>query len=274
MENTLLTAGIASVIASVVGGGLKAFNIEIPLLETSLRKVLLFIVGLVFICGSLIISASRTESSRSPSGAATAEIVGRIATDMSRNPTSAGESHLGNLVADAHLFVTSVSADPQRAAQIAFVNSGALRADLSLGPSGTGEITTEDLFAVYPFSSVLVTMTLTGAQIDALLEQQWLGQPIDRVLQVSRGFTYTWDARAAPGSRVDPATIRVAGTQIELNRSYRVTVNDFLADGGDNFTVLREGTDRVVGQIDALATYFRANRVVARPPLGRINRIN
>ena len=107
-------------------------------------------------------------------------------------------------------------------------------------------------------------MTLTGAQIEALLEQQF-GNPgpgASRILQVSDGFTYTWDASAPEGSRVDPDTIKVGGITVGPGDSYRVTVNSFLADGGDNFTVLHDGTDRLGGEvdIDALVTYLARTR--------------
>ena len=112
-----------------------------------------------------------------------------------------------------------------------------------------------------PFGNSLVTLTLTGAQIDRVLEQQWDGQGTSpKVLQVSDGLTYTWDPAARSGSRVDRASIKIGGVTVDPAASYRVTVNSFLADGGDGFTELRDGTDRLGGDID-----LDALRRVPRP---------
>ena len=117
-------------------------------------------------------------------------------------------------------------------------------------------------------------MTLTGAQIHTLLTQQWVGQDPDRprILQVSEGFSYTWDADAADEDKVDPTSIMVDGSMVEPTGEYRVTVNSFLADGGDNFGVLTLGTDRLGGEVDldALVTYFGANSPVPPGPQDRI----
>ena len=121
-------------------------------------------------------------------------------------------------------------------------------------------------------------MTLTGTQIDALLEQQWVGQTSPRILQVSDGFTYTWDGSAADGAKVDIGTIEIGGAPVGAATEYRVTVNSFLASGGDNFSVLVGGTDRLGGEIDldALVTYFGDNSPpgVDSGPQNRITLIN
>jgi 5'-nucleotidase len=118
-------------------------------------------------------------------------------------------------------------------------------------------------------------MTLTGAQIDTLLEQQWLGQTFPRILQVSNGFTYQWSASQPDGSKVDAASIKIGGVAINPGTGYRVTVNSFLADGGDNFSVLVDGTDRLGGEVDldALVTYFGAHSPVPPGPQDRITRL-
>ena len=116
-----------------------------------------------------------------------------------------------------------------------------------------GEVTFGEWFTVQPFQNTLVTMNLTGEQIDMLLEQQFDNPSPGamRVLQVSEGFTYTWDASAPTGAKVDPATIQLNGTPIDPAGVYRVTVNSFLADSGDNFTILPSGTDRFSGAVDS-----------------------
>ncbi|MCC6296944.1 MAG: bifunctional metallophosphatase/5'-nucleotidase [Pseudomonadales bacterium] len=173
-------------------------------------------------------------------------VVGTAATAITRTESPAGESALGNLIADA-----------QRAAmdtEIALMNPGGIRADLA-----AGEVTWGALFTVQPFGNDLVRMTLTGAQIVALLNQQWEGQPFARILKPA-GLTYAWRENGAgfADNRVDPASILVNGAPLDPLASYSVTVNSFLAGGGDNFTVLTQGTDRVVGptDLDALITHI------------------
>jgi 5'-nucleotidase len=123
-----------------------------------------------------------------------------------------------------------------------------------------------------------VTMTLTGAQIDTLLEQQFVGcgqTDRDRILQVSAGFTYSWSLSAPACDKVDPATIMINGVVVDPTTSCRVTVNSFLASGGDNFSVLVEGTDLLGGAVDtdAFEVYFAANSPVPPGPQDRITQV-
>jgi 5'-nucleotidase len=145
-------------------------------------------------------------------------------------------------------------------AVVAFMNPEGIRTDLSFSESeDKGVVSYGQAFAVQPFQNRLVTMTLTGKQIKQLLESQFdnlrLGQ--NRILQVSQGFTYTYSNSAALGERV--SNIAIAGIEIEPNRDYRITVNSYLAESGDNFAVLKEGRDRLVGVLDieALEAYFK-----------------
>jgi 5'-nucleotidase len=170
-------------------------------------------------------------------------VLGTAAANVTRAQTDAGESALGDLVADG-----------QRAAmgtQVAFLNPGGMRADLLAGP-----VTYADLFAIQPFGNSLVRMTLSGEQIVRLLEQQWIDQPRPRMLQVS-GLSYAWQPDQPVGQRVDPADVRVGGQPLVLAQPYSVVVNSFLAEGGDNFTVLREGRGQIGGpqDLDALVDY-------------------
>jgi 5'-nucleotidase len=170
-------------------------------------------------------------------------VVGIAATDIRNNQTAAGESALGNLIADAQRW--------NMEGEIAFMNPGGIRADLRAGPVTWGE-----LFTVQPFGNQLVGLTLTGAQLERILEQQWEGQPFPRILHVS-GLQYTWDPNTPVGDRVAMAEIRIGGQPLDPGARYRVVVNDFLADGANNFNVFLEGTDRVVGpsDLDALVNY-------------------
>jgi 5'-nucleotidase len=203
-------------------------------------------------------------------------VIGSITADITRTANAAGESALGDVIADAQLAATAPAGFGGAVA--AFMNPGGIRADLSYAGSSAGEgdgnVTYGEAFNVQPFGNSLVTMTLTGAQIDQLLEQQFdnptAGQ--NRILQVSDGVSYTWSASAATGSKVDPSSIRLNGVPVDPGGSYRITVNSFLADGGDNFTVLTQGTDRLGGAVDldALVDYFAANSPVPPGPQNRI----
>jgi 5'-nucleotidase len=199
-------------------------------------------------------------------------VVGAVAATLSRAIAPSGESVLGNIVADAQLAATR--ADQDGGAQFAVTNPGGVRTDIVR--RGDGNVTFADAFASQPYGNVLVTLTLTGAQIKALLEQQWIGQPYPRILHVSKNFTYGWDAARPPGDRVDAAGILLDGQPIDPAARYRVTVNSFLAEGGDGFTVLREGIEPRVGDTDlaALVAWFEANSPVAPGPLDRIRRAN
>jgi 5'-nucleotidase len=177
---------------------------------------------------------------------------------------------LGQVIADAQLAATRAAADGS--AQIALMNPGGIRA--ALQPAGDGSVRYEALFAVQPFYNNLVTLTLSGAQIVQVLEQQWRGQPKPRVLQVSRGFEYAWDNARPVGSRVVPGSVTLDGRPLDPLASYRVTVNSFLAAGGDNFTVLKEGRDARTGMmdIDAFEAYVAGGLSPASGP--RIRRLN
>lgn len=199
-------------------------------------------------------------------------VVGRIAAPLTRDESPAGEMAVGQVVADAQLAATRAAADG--GAQIALMNPGGLRANLSAAADGS--VRYEDLFAVQPFYNNLVTITLTGAQILQVLEQQWLNQPRPRVLQVSKGFSYSWDNAKPAGQRVVPGSATLDGKPLDAAASYRVTVNSFLADGGDNFGALKQGRDLRTGAMDVDAF----EQFIARRPMGeavaldRIKRLN
>jgi 5'-nucleotidase len=143
-------------------------------------------------------------------------VIGSITADITRTANAAGESALGDVIADAQLAATAP--DGFGNAVVAFMNPGGIRTDLNYAPSGgeaPGEVTYGEAFTVQPFGNSLVTMSLTGAQIDTLLEQQWAGQTSPRILQVSNGFEYSWSASAPVGDRVDPATIKINGVTVD-----------------------------------------------------------
>ncbi|HEX6937405.1 MAG TPA: bifunctional metallophosphatase/5'-nucleotidase [Actinomycetes bacterium] len=203
-------------------------------------------------------------------------IVGSIRENITR-ATTAGreargkESSLSNLIADAQKVSTG--------AQVAFMNPGGVRADLLVANSPAGEpagqITYREAFNVQPFSNILQTFDMTGAQIDALLEQQWIaGRPGGRDvlrLGISDGFTYSWSASAPFGNKVDPASIKINGVTVNPTATYRVTANNFMADGGDSYTAFVNGAPRTGGKVDldALIDYMKANPNLGAPPAAR-----
>jgi 5'-nucleotidase len=127
-------------------------------------------------------------------------------------------------------------------------------------------------------------MTLTGEQIKTLLEEQFkdctLEYPpgeakstsADRVLSPSEGFSYTWNSRGAACEKVDANSIKISGSVVLPAAKYRVTVNSFLADGGDQMYVLKSGADLVGGplDIDAMKAYFARHSSVAPAEQHRI----
>ena len=188
-----------------------------------------------------------------------------------------GESPLGNVIADAQLAAT----DDEEGAVAALMNPGGVRADLNADPPL--EVTYEEAFSVQPFANNLVTLDLTGAQLQCLLEQQFQGG--NSPLYPSSTLTYDVDragisalAGADPctGTRVPDASVEINGVPVVSTATYRITVNNFLAGGGDGFTVLRSGTNPVTGAIDldAFIAYLGANSPLAAPTDDRITAIN
>ena len=197
---------------------------------------------------------------------------GSVTQTLSRVPNAAGESALGDVIADAQLAATRDAVNGS--AVIALTNPGGIRTDIV--PRENGAVSYGELFASQPFRNRLVTMTLTGRQLKELLEQQWLDPKRPRILQVSNGFSYTWDAAKPFGERVMAETMTLGGRPIEPGTGYRVTLNDYLAVGGDGFTVAKQGTSVQYGNYDAdaLFAFFRAHGPIGPLPPTRILRVN
>jgi 5'-nucleotidase len=200
-------------------------------------------------------------------------IIGSITGDIVRANNAAGESPLGDVIADAQLAYTKASAG----AVIALMNPGGIRGDLSYsfspGGEAPGQVTYGEAFTVQPFNNLVTTQTFTGAQLKAVLEQQFRAPAANLVLQVSAGFTYTYNTTLPAGSRV--SNMALDGVPIDPAATYRVTTNDFLANGGDGFPTLTVGTNRVYApgfDVDALAAYLTANAPVAPGPANRITK--
>lgn len=180
---------------------------------------------------------------------------------VTRRQNSAGESDLGNLVADAMRKGTGTD--------FAFINPGGLRADLA-----AGEVTWGHLYSVLPFGNLVVTMQLSGEQVYQLLAQQWADPAAPRMLQTS-GLSYTWMDNG-PGRTGTVIEVKKDGVAIDRSRSYAVATVNFLATGGDGFSVFREGTGQVNGpvDIDVLVSYLKGlPRPFNAPGTGRVKRM-
>ncbi|WP_316168302.1 MULTISPECIES: bifunctional metallophosphatase/5'-nucleotidase [unclassified Bradyrhizobium] len=195
---------------------------------------------------------------------------GIITESLSRLPNASGESVLGDVVADAQLAATAAA--DKGGAVLAMTNPGGIRTDLVRRADG-GPATYAEVFASQPFRNQLVTVTLTGADIKAALEQQWHDPKRPRILQVSRGFSYAFDPAKPDGERIDAASMRLGGTPIDPAASYRVTINTYLALGGDNFTAFKRGREALTGRYDdeALFAYLKDNSPLAPPARDRIS---
>ena len=201
------------------------------------------------------------------------KVVGSVAADLTRTQetlygTVRGQSPLGDVIADAQLAAT----DDEAGAVAAFMNPGGVRADLL-----AGEVTYEEAFTVQPFANNLVTLDLTGAQLQCVLEQQFV---LGRTLYPSAGVAYQVSASGTTGTVADPcsgtrvpdASLTIGVQRVIADQTYRITVNNFLAGGGDGFSQLTGGTNLVTGAIDldALTAYLGAESPVPVPTDDRI----
>ncbi|GAA0394065.1 bifunctional metallophosphatase/5'-nucleotidase [Acrocarpospora corrugata] len=200
--------------------------------------------------------------------------IGSITGDLPNAATPSGEIPLGNLIADAQLEGSRTGGN----AQIALMNPGGIRQGITFANSpaneGDGVVTYGEAFAVQPFNNLMQVVTLTGAQLKTVLEQQWVGGPnnqaFTKILQPSSNFTYTYSASGAWGSRV--SNIKIDGVAVTPAQSIRVAANNFLVGGGDAFLAFRDGTDLWSGplDIDAFAAYLGAHSPVAPPVANHI----
>ncbi|MFJ3926525.1 bifunctional metallophosphatase/5'-nucleotidase [Streptomyces sp. NPDC090022] len=196
---------------------------------------------------------------------------GFISADIPGRGSEAFEKPLGNLIADAQLEATAAA--DKGGAELAIMNPGGIRSDLAYkasGAEGDGVVTYGEAFTVQPFTNMLNVVDLTGEQLVTALKQQVTG-PVNganpKILQISKGLTYTLDMTQAGGDRVVTDSIRLNGQAIDPARTYRVVMNEFLAGGGDGFTVLKEHRNKLVGvsDLDAFNTYLAAHSSAASP---------
>ncbi|MDN3646660.1 bifunctional metallophosphatase/5'-nucleotidase [Pontixanthobacter aestiaquae] len=189
--------------------------------------------------------------------------IGKISGEAKDPGPSTEETALGNLIADAQLFGTL-----EAGAQIAFMNNSGIRTGLT--PAEDGTITYGEAYAVQPFGNTLITKSFTGAQLLALLEQQFDDEGFVQTFSPSKGFAMTYDMRRPVGARV--VSVTLDGEAIDPAATYRVTMNSFLAAGGDSFTIFNDGADIVTGPVDldAIEAYLQTADVMELPALGRV----
>ncbi|MFF9269587.1 bifunctional metallophosphatase/5'-nucleotidase [Streptomyces sp. WAC04189] len=192
--------------------------------------------------------------------------IGYISGDIDRGGT---ESPLGDLIADAQLAYGKTQ-DPET--DLALMNPGGIRAPLTYaasGGEGDGVVTYAEGFTVQPFANTVNLKDYTGAQLIQVLKEQVSGpnEAAPKILQISSGLTYTLDLTKTGADRVVTDSIRLDGAPIDVNATYRVASNSFLAGGGDGFPTLNEGTNELVGADDltALEQYLTANSSAADP---------
>jgi 5'-nucleotidase len=215
---------------------------------------------------------------------------GRISSNITRDFDPSGENQAGNLIADAQLADTAAA--NRGAAVGALMNPGGVRADFIYADSGTegdedGLVSYEEAFTVQPFNNLVVTQTFTGAQLLEVFKDQWCGTNSSRTLLLpSASIHYRWDTAVAAsilgkpcaGAANPVSQVTINGAALDPNASYRITTNNFLADGGDDFQSLKAGTNRTAlpeGQfdIDSLTRYLApslSGAPIGPPALDRV----
>ncbi|HDR7417416.1 bifunctional metallophosphatase/5'-nucleotidase [Bacillus cereus] len=189
------------------------------------------------------------------------EVVGKSTAPIDRKQNDAGESTLGNLVADAQRQTMQT--------QISLMNPGGIRNDLD-----AGDITWGELYGIQPFGNQLIKVDLTGQDVRDILNQQWQ-KGTTRMLQIS-GIQYTWDANKPNGEKV--TNIRLTnGEELSPSTTYSVVANAFLASGGDGFVSFKNGKNAETGPNDfeALVNYVKQLKEPIQPVIdGRIQKVN
>lgn len=204
---------------------------------------------------------------------------GYISADIDGRGSKALEKPLGDVIADAQL--EGLAPADKGGAVVAFMNPGGIRADLvhkASGAEGDGVVTYGESFTVQPFTNMMNVVDLTGAQLVAALQQQVSGsnEASPKILQISKGLTYTLDMTKTGAARVVTDTIKLNGEAIDPAKTYRVAMNEFLAGGGDGFAALGAGTNKLVGASDLdlfnayLAAHSTAEAPLAPPAADRI----
>jgi 5'-nucleotidase len=209
-------------------------------------------------------------------GSITADI--RSSRDTPSGQNAAGEQPMGDVIADAML--EAASPGDFGGAVAAFMNAGGVRGGLLYsqisGGEQSGEVTYGEAFTVQPFGNTLVVKTCSGQAIYNVLEQQFNNPSVgsNRIMLVSANVHYQWNSTTTP--RIVPGSVTFGGVPIGLGTNYRVVMNNFMADGGDGYTVFRDQCTAPLGgsvDLDAFAAYLAKHRPVAPPELTRITKV-
>jgi 5'-nucleotidase len=209
------------------------------------------------------------------------KVIGSVSADIlsarQGGQNAAGEQPMGDVIADAMLEASSPS--DFGGAVAAFMNSGGVRASLLKdqisGGEQPGQVTYGEAFTVQPFGNTVVVKTCTGQQIYDVLNQQWNNGGVagsTRIMLPSANVRYKWSGTSV----VDGSVSFDGGTSfIDKAASYRVAMNNFMADGGDNYTVFRSCTNPLGGAVDldAFAAYLGKHPNLAPPTLNRITKV-
>ncbi|MFC9650725.1 MULTISPECIES: bifunctional metallophosphatase/5'-nucleotidase [unclassified Streptomyces] len=195
---------------------------------------------------------------------------GFISADINGRGATSPESPLGDVIADAQLAGTAPA--DKGGAQLAFMNPGGIRSDLvykASGSEGDGVVTYGEAFTVQPFTNMMNVVDLTGAQLITALQQQVSGvnEASPKILQVSKGFTYTLDMTKTGAARIVTDSVKLNGAAIDPAKTYRVAMNEFLGGGGDGFPALGQGKNKLVGpsDLDLFNAYLAANSTAQAP---------
>ncbi|MFJ2113999.1 bifunctional metallophosphatase/5'-nucleotidase [Streptomyces sp. NPDC087850] len=203
-------------------------------------------------------------------------VVGYIAGDLPGRGATAPEAPLGSLLTDAQ-----VAANRHLGADLALTNPGSMRADLTY--KNGGAVTYADAYRVQPFANTLWVVPVTGEQLVTALKQQLSGgNEVKTVfLQLSKELSYSVDMSRTGADRLLVDTVRLNGRPLDPAATYKVVLNEFLANGGNNFDVFAGITAREGGamvDLDALIAYLEGttspDRPAPVPAPGRITFVN
>ncbi|MHA6196939.1 bifunctional metallophosphatase/5'-nucleotidase [Pseudomonas wadenswilerensis] len=190
--------------------------------------------------------------------------VARLAArEVLRTVNDAGESPMGDLIADSQLAATRALG-----AQVALMNQGGMRMDITLD-EGQEQVNYGQVATVQPFNNSLTLLTLSGAQLKELLEQQWQDGGMGFYpLQPSASLTYRYDDSRPKGQRVLADSLMVDGQPVQAQQDYRIAMNSFLAEGGDNFGVLKQARDRLdtgINDLESMIAYLQERDRAGQP---------
>jgi len=210
------------------------------------------------------------------------KIIGTISADIlsargtPNGQNAAGEQPMGDVIADAMLAATTPT--DFGGAVAAFMNAGGVRSSLLFAKSGTetvdGQVTYGEAFTVQPFGNTLVVKTCTGQQLYDVLNQQFNNPAVgsNRIMLPSANVSYQWSDGA---KKVVDGSLKFGGVAVDKAASYRVAMNNFMADGGDGYTVFRSCTNPLGGEVDldAFTRYLGTHPNLAPPTLNRITKV-